>query len=228
MMCTPHFVRRCSSNSETQFSRVFPQHCSQHIPVSRAVDCAAVKIQRPRAPRKIASRKTRWLALSVDHDVADMLAEDLQIEFARGRSMFLRHARTEGTLWGSSWTRSRQLGASQSGRTVVGSRSLPLRRPWLWRRSAALRTSCRSLAPESGRSRVSWVVLQDSWRRQKRSSCSGPPLCAGRATAFCIVVERSARPSQVRRNLESCTRRAFLGCVFGRQRDAFARRRGRG
>ena len=91
-------------------------------------------------------------------------------------SKFLRHARTEWTLWGSSWTRSRQLGGSQSCRAVVWSRSVPLRRPWWWPRFAALRTSCRSFAPETGRAFFIWV--QGFWSRQKSSWCR-PPLCAG-------------------------------------------------
>ena len=221
-MCTPHFVGRCFSNSETQFSRVSPQHCSQHIPVSRGSGLRCGKNS------KTKRRKARWLALSVDHDVADMLAEDLQIEFARGRSMFLRHARTEGTLWGSSWTRSRKLGASQSGRTVVGSRSLKLRRPWLWRRSAALRTSCRSLAPESGRSPSQLGGFARFLAETKGVHGPGRFCVQGERQRFAIIVERSARPPPVRRNLESWIRRASLGCVFGRQCEPFARRRGRG
>ena len=83
----------------------------------------------------------------------------------------------EETLWISSWIRSRQFDASQSWRTVVGSRLVPFRRPWLWPRFAALRTSCRSFAPMSGRSRIIWVVLQDSWGRQKQFMVQAAIVC---------------------------------------------------
>ena len=42
-------------------------------------------------------------------------------------------------------------------------------------------------------------------------------VCRVSDSVFAIVVESSARPSPVRRNLERCFRRATLGCVFGRQ-----------
>ena len=47
---------------------------STYQEISRSVDCAAREIQRTQ----------KRLALSVDHDVGDLLAEDHQFEFARG------------------------------------------------------------------------------------------------------------------------------------------------
>ena len=141
-MCTTHSVGRCSSNSETLACSAM--HTSQHVPIPWAVDSAALETQRPRRQR---------LTLSVDHEVADMLAEDRQLEFARGVLQVSSTCQDRGDVVGLiSWSRSRQLGASQSCRAVVGSRSVPLRRPWLWPRFAALRTSCRSFDPKPGRS----------------------------------------------------------------------------
>ena len=45
--------------------------------------CSWVVPQDPETANKIASFKAPWLALDVDYEVADVLAEDLQLEFAR-------------------------------------------------------------------------------------------------------------------------------------------------
>ena len=59
------------------FSSVF-QYLGQWLPLR-------LQFKDPKTPKHIAPRKAVWLALSVDREVADLLAEaeDLQIEFAR-------------------------------------------------------------------------------------------------------------------------------------------------
>ena len=114
--------------------------CFQHIPKPRAVDCAALEIQRPRdVTEEIASRKALWLAFSVDHEVADTAG--------RGRSTRVRHGCAPSFFYKPEQRKRRgarrghvqdSLALHKSCRTVFGSGSVPLHRPWMWPRSAAI------------------------------------------------------------------------------------------
>ena len=84
MICTTHVVGRCSSNSETLACSTM--HMSQSSfsanSVSSICQCFGQwialrwKFEEPETPKKIAPRKALWLALSLNHGVADVLAED--------------------------------------------------------------------------------------------------------------------------------------------------------
>ena len=65
-----------SSLSATVCSSIY-QHLEQWIALR-------LKFKDPETPENIASRRTLWLALPVVREVADVLAEDLRLEFARG------------------------------------------------------------------------------------------------------------------------------------------------
>ena len=86
----------------------------QHIPILRAVYCVALEIQRPKG--------AKFFRFPQGSVVVSFRGPRCRGPAGRGgptrvrqgaRSEFLRHTATEGTFCGSSWTRSRQLGALQ-------------------------------------------------------------------------------------------------------------------
>ena len=118
---------------------MFPayQHLAQWIAL-------CLKFKDPETPKKTASRKALWLALSVYHEAADMVAEDIQLGFARGAPSFF-------DMPGQRKRCGAHRGHVQDRRFTKLSESR-----WV------------TLAPvsfirsEVGRSHIIWVVLQDS------------------------------------------------------------------
>ena len=136
----------------TCHSRVSPQQWSSSI-YQYFGQCIALslKFKDPKAPKYTASRKALWLSLSVDHDVADLQAVEVQLVFARGRvpSSF-DMPRQRGRSGAHRGHAQDSVALYKSCRAVVGSGSVPLRRPWLCPRFAASMTRCRSFAPKLG------------------------------------------------------------------------------
>ena len=121
----------------------------------------------PDTPKKIASRKALWLALCVNHEVADMLVEDLQLEFDKDVL---------------------QVSSTCQDRGDAVEITVPPRRQWLWPRFAALGTSCRSFAPKSRRSHIIGVVLQDAWEETKNFMVQAAIVCRVERQRFAINI----------------------------------------
>ena len=126
-----------------------------------------LKFKDPETANKIASLKAPWLVLCVDHEVADVLAEDLQLEFAR------------------TWTRFRQLGASHSCRTVVGSLG-PASQAVVVAALCGLENFVSFVRSNVGAFPSHLVVLQDSW--EKGVHGAGRHCVKGERQRFAIVV----------------------------------------
>ena len=132
---------------------------AQHIPIPGAIDCATLENQRSTKAKENRFQGPR-LALSVDHEVADMLTEDLQLEFARGALEDSSACQDQGDVVGlivdtfkTAW-RFTMLSVGRWGTVGPASQAVVL---------AALcgleNLVCRSFAPKSGRSRIIWVVF---------------------------------------------------------------------
>ena len=107
----------------------------------------------------------------VDHEVADVLAEDFQLELAkevlRVSSAYQDRGDVVAVIVDTFKTAWRFTKLLYSRWVTLGAASP---------RFAALRTSCRSFAPKAVHSLS--LVLQDYWERRRSSWCR-PPLCEG-------------------------------------------------
>ena len=201
----------------TCHSRVSPQQWVQHIPILRAVYCVALVIQRPKGA-KVPLPARLCLSLSVDHDVADLLAEEVQLVFSRGRvPSFFDIPRQRGRSGAHRGHAQDSLAHYKSCRAVVGSGSVgPASQAVVVPALCGLDDPVSFIRSEVGAFKFH---LGGFARFLEEAGVHGTDrhCVQGERQRFAMIVERSARPCPVQRNLESCIRTASLGGVFGRQ-----------
>ena len=182
-----------------------------------------LKFRDPETTKKIASRKALWLTLSVDHEVADVLAEDLQLEFARGALQVSSTCQDRGvvvrlivdtfkTVWRfTKFSDSRWVTLGPASQAVVAAAL------------CGLENSVSFFRSKVGAFPYHFGVFSRFLGRQAAS------VCRVSDNIFHLLLKDPSVFLQCDDMWKAvCIRRACLGCVFGRQCVALARRRGRG
>ena len=186
-----------------------------------------LKFKDQETPKFFAHRKAFWFARSVDHEVAELLAEDRQFKFARSVPRVASICQDRGDVVGlitdtfkTTW---RFTKLSGSRWVTIG----PASQAVVVSALCGLENLVSLIRSRVGRSHIIEVGGFARFQERKRELMVQAAIVCRVSDSVLQLLMKDPRVS-VRRNLESCIRRAPLGCVFGRQCDALARRRGRG